>query len=119
MLLLIEAVLILVPFETRLICHMAIVPYRNMGAEMLSPTYPLPPKLAYPARASSTKGRFARRREEDEVAVSRGPDGHIRHSGDAGAPPGTTTSPCQELADDLDAALSAFGLLEREERDRP
>src|SRR5581483_2758336 len=71
------------------------------------------PALSPPPKArlswlpiSSAKGRFARRREEDEVAVSRGPDGHIRHSGDAGAPPGTTTSPCQELADDLDGALN-------------
>ncbi len=27
------------------------------------------------------------------------------HSGGTGAPPGTTTSPCQELADDLGVAL--------------
>ncbi len=37
-----------------------------------------------------------------------------KHSGGAGAPPGTTKSPCQELADDLDVALSAFGLFERD-----
>ena len=37
-----------------------------------------------------------------------------RHSGGAGAPPGSTMRPCQELADDLSFALSAFGLLERE-----
>ncbi len=28
------------------------------------------------------------------------------HSGGTGAPPGTTTSPCQELADDLGVALN-------------
>ncbi len=67
---------------------------------------PLPQSSVILLATSSTKGRFARRREEDGVAVSRGPDGHIRHSGDAGAPPGTTTSPCQELADDLDGALN-------------
>jgi hypothetical protein len=37
-----------------------------------------------------------------------------RHSGGIGAPPGTTRSPCQELADDLGVALPAFGLLERD-----
>ena len=42
-----------------------------------------------------------------------------KHSGGAGAPPGTTKSPCQELADDLDVALPAFGHLERELRSRP
>ncbi len=85
-----------------------------MAAEALSPRLsPSPQSSVILLAASSTKGRFARRREEDGVAVSRGPDGHIRHSGDAGAPPGTTTSPCQELADDLSVALPASGLLER------
>jgi hypothetical protein len=36
------------------------------------------------------------------------------HSGGAGAPPGSTKRPRQELADDLIFALSASGLLERE-----
>ncbi len=37
-----------------------------------------------------------------------------RHPGGAGAPPGSTKRPRQELADDLIVALPAFGLLERE-----
>jgi hypothetical protein len=36
------------------------------------------------------------------------------HSGGAGAPPGPKMRSCQELADDLGVALSAFGLLERD-----
>ena len=36
------------------------------------------------------------------------------HSGGAGAPPGSTTRPCQELADDLGVPLPASGLLERD-----
>ena len=38
----------------------------------------------------------------------------LKHSGGAGAPPGTITSPCLEQADDLGVALSAFGLFERD-----
>ena len=37
-----------------------------------------------------------------------------RHPGGIGAPPGTTMSPCQELADDLGVALPASGLFERD-----
>jgi hypothetical protein len=36
------------------------------------------------------------------------------HSGGAGAPPGSTMRPCQELADDLSIALLPSGLLERD-----
>jgi hypothetical protein len=32
-----------------------------------------------------------------------------RHSGGIGAPPGSTTRPCQELADDLSALKQAEG----------
>ena len=38
----------------------------------------------------------------------------LKHSGGAGAPPGTITSPCLEQADDLDVARPASGLLERD-----
>ena len=54
-----------------------------------------------------------RRREAGRGAA---PAGFVatKHSGGIGAPPGTTKSPCQELADDLGLALPAFGLLERD-----
>jgi hypothetical protein len=34
MLLLVQAILLLVSFETRLLCYMAILPYRDMAAEV-------------------------------------------------------------------------------------
>jgi hypothetical protein len=37
-----------------------------------------------------------------------------KHSGGAGAPPGTITSPCLEQADDLGVARPASGLFERD-----
>jgi hypothetical protein len=43
----------------------------------------------------------------------------LKHSGGAGAPSGTITSPRLEQADDLDVALPAFGLFERELRSWP
>jgi hypothetical protein len=48
------------------------------------------------------------------VRCPAGQASQARHSGGAGAPPGSTMRPRQELADDLIFALSAFGLLERE-----
>ena len=52
--------------------------------------------------ALSAKGRFARRYvEAGRGCGACGPNVQVRHSGDAGAPPGTNKSPCQELADDL------------------
>ena len=41
-----------------------------------------------------------RRREAGRGAVPRGSGSSTRHSGGAGAPPGLTMKPCQELADD-------------------
>ena len=57
-----------------------------------------PPNLAYHAATSSTEGVIMRRREAGRGAA---PAGLVatRHSGGIGAPPGTTRSPCQELAD--------------------
>ena len=40
-----------------------------------------------------------RRQEGGGGCGARGRDNVIPHSGGAGAPPGTTTGPCQELAD--------------------
>jgi hypothetical protein len=50
----------------------------------------------------------------DEVRCPAGRGSQPRHSGGAGAPPGSTMRPCQELADDLSIALSPSGLLERD-----
>ena len=57
-----------------------------------------------------------RRREAGRGAVSlRGLAYASRVTrGGCRAPPGSITRPCQELADDLGLALSAFGLLERD-----
>jgi hypothetical protein len=54
-----------------------------------------------------------RRREAGRGAAPAGLVSLTSHSGGAGAPPGTTKSPCQELADDLGVALPASGLFER------
>jgi hypothetical protein len=54
-----------------------------------------------------------RRREAGRGAVPAGLATQAKHSGGIGAPPGTTRSPRQELADDLIVALPASGLLER------
>jgi hypothetical protein len=40
------------------------------------------------------------------------------HSGGAGAPPGTTRSPCQELTDDLALRLTCLLLVERSKTNR-
>ncbi len=47
-------------------------------------------------------------RRHDRRDGVRRPAGFVatKHSGGTGAPPGTTTSPCQELADDLGVALN-------------
>ncbi len=59
-------------------------------------------------------------RRHDRRDGVRRPAGFVatKHSGGTGAPPGTTTSPCQELADDLISrdrplALSAMSNLKR------
>jgi hypothetical protein len=44
----------------------------------------------------------------DEARCPAGQASQARHSGGAGAPPGSTMRPCQELADDLIVALPAF-----------
>ncbi len=45
------------------------------------------------------EGRFARRTCERGEVASAGRITQVLHSGGVGAPPGTTTSPCQELAE--------------------
>ena len=78
-------------------------------------TYPRAPILLYHPPTSSAQGSLReafveagrwQRRLRASFAT--------RHSGGAGAPPGITTNPCQELADDLGVALPASGLLERD-----
>ena len=66
--------------------------------------YPLTRKLPYPALTSSVEGRIMRRREAGRDAA---PAGLVatRHPGGIGAPPGTTRSPRQELADTLRRSL--------------
>ena len=54
-----------------------------------------------------------RRREAGRDAAPAGLATQAEHSGGIGAPPGSITRPCQELADDLGVALPAFGLLAR------
>jgi hypothetical protein len=66
----------------------------------VSPPYPRAPNPPYTALTSSSEGRH----REAFVTAGRGtaPAGAAeaqRHSGRIGAPPGTTRSPCQELAD--------------------
>jgi hypothetical protein len=60
------------------------------------------------------RGAFARRREmRDGVRRPRVPFA-MEHSGGAGTPPGSTTRPRLEQADDLSIALPASGLFERD-----
>jgi hypothetical protein len=60
------------------------------------------------------KGASRGVREAGRGAAPAGSCTQHEHSGGIGTPPGTTRSPCQELADDLGIALPAFGLLERD-----
>jgi hypothetical protein len=55
-----------------------------------------------------------RRREAGRGVAPAGSCTQHGHPGGVGAPPVPITRPCQELADDLDVALPAFGLLERD-----
>ena len=72
-----------------------------------SPPYPRPRKPPlFCARPCPL--RVASRDVTSKLDEAAAPAGRIRirHSGDAGAPPGTTTSPCQELAEGFWFALS-------------
>jgi hypothetical protein len=62
-----------------------------------------------------SRGAVAKRRNErDGVRRPAGGFTLKSHPGGDGVPPGPTTRPCQELADDLFVALPAAGLLERD-----
>ena len=79
---------------------------------MTSEPYPRRWNLAYPALTSS----FLRALSRGVAKAGRcaAPAGRLasRHSGGIGAPPGTTRSPRQELADDLGVAPPASRLRE-------
>ena len=79
-------------------------------AEKLIPVFPSPIILPSPR---PTKGAFARRCRSGTGRGARGARFATSHSGGTGAPPGSNTRPCQELAEVVDLALPAFGLLER------
>ena len=73
---------------------------------------PHPSNLGYTPLTSSTEGRIMRRREAGRGAA---PAGQLasRHSGGIGAPPGTTMSPCQELAEGSAGAFARQAGLKR------
>jgi hypothetical protein len=76
-----------------------------------------PPRKLRLESASPRPSKGALSRGVAKAGRGAAPAGSVtqtRHSGGIGAPPGATTSPCQELADDLGFALPAFGLVERD-----
>jgi hypothetical protein len=91
------------------------LPHGERRIMPLRATYPRIPNLHYSAITSSSEGRHREAlRRRDGVRRPAGSCTQHEHSGGIGAPPGTTRSPCQELADDLGVALPASGLLERD-----
>ena len=64
------------------------------------------------------RGVLMRRREAGPGCGARGSISQDRHPGGAGAPPGSTTRPCQELADDREVYSKRDPSLSRGERIR-
>ena len=62
-------------------------------------TYPRAPNLLYHCITSSTSGAFLEASWNGMRRGARGSVSQDRHSGGVGAPPGSITSSCQELAD--------------------
>jgi hypothetical protein len=77
--------------------------FRRYDAEKLIPVFPGPIILPSPR---PTKGAFARRCRSGTGRGARGARFAASHPGGTGAPPGSNTRPCQELADDLPACVS-------------